>query len=97
MNQQAYNFTVTQLETAKKSKTATGKDQVKFRAAVTIRGRETERTVIAQGASFDLVKDMVRKGKTLALRCVFDNVANDDGSKGGEFLKVVALPRAKAA
>lgn len=98
MNARAYNLTLTQLTTASKGTNAKGTAKITFRAKGTVGKREVERTVVAQGAAADLIKGMVRKGATLELRCLFERApANEDGSKGGEFLTVVGLPRAKAA
>lgn len=63
-----------------------------------MRGREIERTVVAQGAAADAIASMVKKGASLSLRCLFERApANEDGSQGGEYLTVVGLPRAAAA
>lgn len=98
MTTKAYNVVVRQLTTAEKAVTATGKDKIKFRGKMTVGGREIERTVVAQGAAAALLTGKLRKGTDIALRCVFERApANDDGSKGGEFLSVVALPREKKA
>ena len=98
MTDRAYNLTLTQITTASKGKNAKGTPKITFRAKGTVGGREIERTVVAQGAAADLIKGMVRKGAELSLRVLFERApANEDGSKGGEFLTVVGLPRAKAA
>jgi hypothetical protein len=98
MTARAYNIVATQLTTAKKGKNAKGTSKITFRAKATVGGREIERTVVAQGAAADLISGMVRKGSELKLRVLFERApANDDGSKGGEFLTVVGLPREKKA
>ena len=97
MSNKAYNVTALPLATAIKSVTSTGTDQIKFRASMTVGGREIERTVIAQGASAALIKGKIRKGTPIALRCVFERAPANDNGKGGEFLVVVGLPLAKKA
>lgn len=91
----AYNIVATQITAAKKAKNANGKAKITFRAKATVGGREIERTVIAQGAAADLLKGMLKKGAELPLRVLFERApANEDGTKGGEYLTVVALPKA---
>lgn len=98
MSNKAYNLELTPVATAKKSKTATGKDMIKFRATATVRGRLVERTVVAQGAAAAMIKGMVRKGTAVAMRVLIENApANEEGKRGGEFFTVVGLPVAKAA
>ena len=98
MSNKAYNVVLTQTTTANKGKNAKGTAKITFRAKGTVGGREIERTVVAQGAAADLIKGMVRKGAELSLRVLFERApANEDGSKGGEFLTVVGLPREKTA
>jgi hypothetical protein len=102
MQTKAYNVVATQLTTASKGKNANGKSKITFRAKLTVgkgdKAREIERTVVAQGAAADLISGMVRKGSELKLRVLFERApANDDGSKGGEFLTVVGLPLEKKA
>lgn len=95
MSNKAYNFAIVPVAAAVKSTTSTGKNQIKFRGTLTMRGREIERTVVAQGAAADLIKGMIKKGKSVDLRCVINRApANEDGTKGGEYLSVVALPKA---
>lgn len=98
MSNQAYNVVVAQLTTATKGKNAKGTSKITFRGKLTVGGREIERTVIAQGAAADLIASAVRKGTEHKLRVLFERApANEDGSKGGEFLTVVGLPREKTA
>ena len=98
MQKKAYNFTVKQLNTAERSTTASGKSQIKFRGELTLRGETRERTIVAQGAAADLISGMVRKGTSMDLRMVFDNApSSEEGKRGGEFLSVVGLPKAKKA
>ena len=97
-NAKAYNVSVTQLNTAERSKTASGKTKIKFRGSLTIKGETKERTVVAQGAAAELITANMRKGNVHDLRVLFETApANDEGGRGGSFLTVVALPRAKAA
>ena len=94
----AYNFSVTQLTTASKTPAANGTDKITFRGSLTLKGQTRERTIVAQGKAAALIAGNMRKGNVHDLRVLFDRApANEDGSPGGEFLTVVALPRAKAA
>ena len=94
----AYNVKATPVARATTTKMSTGKTQIKFRATMTVRGKIIERTIIAQGAAADLVKGLIKKGKEVSLRVLFERApANDDGKRGGEYCSVVALPRAAAA
>ena len=98
MSNKAYNIVATPLAAATKGTNANGKSKITFRAKATVGGREIERTVIAQGAAADKIENLIEVGKDVALRVLFERApANDDGSKGGEYLTVVDLPRAKAA
>ena len=97
-NNRAYNVSVTQLTTASKAPAANGTDKITFRGSLTIKGQTRERTVVAQGKAAALIASNMRKGNVHDLRVLFERApANDDGGRGGEFLTVVALPRAKAA
>ena len=97
MTNRAYNLAITQLTTASKGVTATGKTKITFRGKTTVAGREIERTVVAQGAAAELLDGKLRKGNSIDLRVLFERApANEDGKRGGEFMTVVALPRAKA-
>ena len=93
-----YNLTIKQLTTAERSTTASGTAQIKFRGELTLRGETRERTVVAQGKAAEAISGMLRKGNELALRCLFERApATEEGKRGGEFLTVLGLPRAKAA
>ena len=95
MSNKAYNIALVQTTAAKKATNANGKAKITFRAKTTMRGREIERTVVAQGAAAEQIAGMVKKGASLNLRCLFERApANEDGSQGGEYLTVVGLPRA---
>jgi hypothetical protein len=97
MSNKAYNITVTPVATAERKKTSTGKDMIKFRASLEVRGRTVERTVIAQGNAAAQMKGLVRKGRAVAVRALFERAPANDAGKGGEYLAIVGLPRAKAA
>ena len=88
-----YNFEIEQLTTANRRENSNGTPKITFRGKLIIRGRETERTVVAQGKAAELITGMVRKGNKLNLRVVFKNAVNEDGSRGGEYLTVIDLPR----
>lgn len=101
MKTKAYNISALQITTAEKSVTASGTDQIKFRGTLTVGGREIERTIVAQGAAAALLAGKLRKGRTIDLRVMFSRAPANDNTdskgRGGEYLTVVALPRAKAA
>lgn len=96
-NGKAYNITVTPISDVDSTPNAKGTPKLKFRAKVTLRGRETERTVVAQGAAVAKIDGKIVAGEPVALRVLFSNAPANDEGKGGEFLTVVDLPRAKAA
>lgn len=94
----AYNLKIRQTTEAVRSVTASGTDQIKFRGEVMIRGQLRTRTVVAQGKAAALIDSMVGEGNELSLRGLFDRApANEEGTRGGEFISVVGIPRAKAA
>lgn len=98
MSQKAYNFTVKQTDTAVRSQTSKGTQQIKFRGELTLRGQTRTRTIVAQGKAAELISGMVRKGNSMDLRCVFERApGTEEGKQGGEFLSVVGLPKAKEA
>lgn len=97
MKTKAYNVVALQLTTAEKAVTSTGKDKLKFRAKLTVGGREIERTVVAQGAAAALLTGKLRKNREIALRVIFEKAPANENGKGGEYLTVVALPREKQA
>lgn len=98
MTNRAYNIVATQLTTASKGVNAKGTEKITFRAKLTVAGREVERTIVAQGAAADLIKNIVRKGRQMKLRVLFETApANDGAKRGGQFLTVVGLPREKQA
>lgn len=92
-----YTVAMTVVTAPEASVIATGTDQVKFRAKMTLRGRETERTVLAQGKSAALVRDLV-VGNDVTLRVSFEEApAQEEGQRGGQFLAVLGVPTKKAA
>ena len=96
-SQKAYNVVAHQLTAAEESTTASGKPSVKFRAKLTVGGREIERTVIAQGASAELLDGKLKQGEDISLRVLFKRAPANENGRGGEYLSVVALPKTKAA
>jgi hypothetical protein len=92
-----YNIKMTPVSAPEASTIATGTAQVKFRAKMTLRGKEVERTVMAQGKSVEFVEG-VEVGNEVTLRCLFEEApAAEEGKRGGQFLSVVGKPRAKKA
>lgn len=96
MSNRAYNLTMTATEISTKTDSA-GKNFIKAKVGLTIRGRETTRTLIAQGKAMEAIKDTLVVGSEVKIRCLFSNADNDDGSKGGEYLTAIGLPREQAA
>lgn len=94
----AYNLKITPKGAVEDATTASGTRKIKFRGTYVVQGKERERTVIAQGKAAELIAGMVTTGEEIGLRCIFETApALEEGKKGGEFVTVVALPRAKAA
>jgi hypothetical protein len=88
----AYNFDVKQVETAFKGKNANGKTLVRFKGELVIGGKTVKRTISAQGEAADLIIGKLRKGNTLALRCIFERAPANDNGRGGEYMVVVGEP-----
>ena len=97
-SKRAYNLQVTQITDAVDSTNSNGTRKITMKGTYTAQGKVRTRTVVAQGKAADQVAAIMGKDSVLGLRCVFDRApANDDGSRGGEFLTVVDLPREKKA
>jgi hypothetical protein len=90
-----YNIKMNVISAPEVSTMANGNTQVKFRAKVTLRGRATELTVVAQGKVAELVEGL-EVGNDPYLRCLISEVKTEDGKRGGTFLTVIDKPRAKA-
>lgn len=98
MSNKAYNFVATPVGEIDTTPSASGKPKLRFRATVNIRGREVTRTVVAQGAAAEKLNGKVETGVAVGIRALIDHApANDGAARGGEYLTVVDLPRAKAA
>lgn len=96
MNNRAYNLALAVQESTETT-TATGKPMIRAKVGLTLRGRETTRTLVAMGAAADAIRDTLVVGETVKIRCLFDQVEGEDGEKGGQFLTAVGLPRETAA
>lgn len=92
----AYNLNLKVLSVAE-TVNSNGKPLIKSKVALTIRGRETTRTLMAQGAAADAVRAVLVEGQDAKVRCLFERVQNDNGEVGGEFLTAVGVPLEKAA
>ena len=92
----AYNMSVNVLSVTE-TVNANGKPLIKSKVGVKIRGRDTTRTLMAQGAAAEAVRAVLVEGQSAKVRCLFDRVENDNGEPGGEFLVAIGLPLEKAA
>lgn len=97
MSNKAYNLTVVPGSVSTVTNNKTGTKSFRTRVTTTMNGRQVERTLVASGKMHAALKGQLRKGREIALRCLISHVANDDGSRGGEFLTAVAIPQPKAA
>lgn len=93
-DKKAYNLKLTPMGEIDTTPTAKGTPKKRFTAFYVSKGKTFTRTVIAQGKAAREIEGMVEEGKPVMLRCLFNRApANDDGSKGGEYLAVVAVPK----
>ncbi len=97
-----YNLKITPKDgTIDTTPSAKGTAKIKFRGTFEQRGKQVERTVVAQGKAADAIAAIVVGGQEIGLRCLFDRApASEEGKKGGEFLTVLGIPlppKAKAA
>jgi len=95
-----YNLTLTPIGAIDTTPAANDTRKIRFRAKVTLQGKEKERTVIAQGKAADAVADMIKDGVPVSLRVLFSRApSQEDGKQGGEYLTVlgIPLPKKKAA
>lgn len=92
----AYNMTV-QVLTVTETVNSNGKPMIKSKVGLKIRGRDTTRTLMAQGAAAEAVRAVLVEGQEAKVRCLFERVVNDNGEIGGEFLAAVGVPLEKAA
>lgn len=94
----AYNVNVIQLTEAETGVNAAGTEKIKFRASMTLRGKEVERTVIAQGKAAAAIAEGLGVSTQQSLRVLFENAPdNEDGTPGGQFLTVVGRPAPRKA
>lgn len=93
-----YNVTITPL-TVVAGKNVKGTEKITGRATVKkADGSTLERTFVAQGAAAAAVGAVLKVGETVTVRAFYDRApANDQGKRGGEYLTLLALPKAKAA
>ncbi len=97
-----YNLSITPKDgTIDTTPTAAGTKKIKFRGTLTLRGKERERTVVAQGKAAEAIEGKIVAGEAISLRVLFDNApSSEEGKKGAEFLTVLGIPlppKAKAA
>lgn len=93
-----YNISITPLGDIDTTPNAKGTAKIKFRGKFTTRGKDRERTVVAQGKAADAIRDVLVAGTPVALRVLFENApSEEEGKKGGEYLSVLGLPLSKAA
>ncbi len=75
---------------------AHGTPRMTFRAEVhRKKGGSLIRTIVAMGRAHDTLADIVREGEKLSIRGFYDRMpANEDGSRGAEYVTAIGLPRA---
>lgn len=74
-----------------------GAPYLKIRATVTIRGKQVERTIKAEGKARDALLPVLAVGTTTTIRGGFEKVAaNEDGSRA-EYIVAFGLPAEKKA
>lgn len=94
---QGYNITVTVKGAINTAPTVKGTRKLTFRGTAMIRGKERERTYVAQGSAADTVADKideaVKNGQPVKLRCLFSEApAREEGQRGAEFMTIIGLP-----
>ena len=92
----AYNLNLKVLN-VEESVNSNGTAMIKGKVGLTIRGRDTTRTLVAMGDAADAVRDVLVEGQETKVRCLFERYQNDNGEVGGEFLTAIGLPLKKAA
>lgn len=90
-SRKAYNLTMT-VDSVETPTDTNGKEFLRSKVTLQLRGKQRKRTLIAQGKAADAVRDVLVAGQEAKIRCLFDNVVNDAGEEGGEFLVAVGLP-----
>ena len=87
----AYNMTlnVVSVETPTNAK---GDEYIRAKVTGQIRGEQRTRTLTAQGKAADAIRDIMVPGQEAKVRVLFEKVANEDGSEGGEYLVAVGVP-----
>ena len=96
MSNKAYNLKMT-VNTVETPTDTAGKTFLRANVTAMIGGKPANRTLMAQGKAVEAIQAVMVAGQDTAVRCLFDNVENEDGSKGGQFLVAVGLPAEKKA
>lgn len=96
MSNRGYNLNLA-IKESTETTTATGKPMIRAKVGLTLRGRQVTRTLVAMGAAADAIRDVIVPGENAMVRCLFDQVENENGEKGGQFLSALGLPRETAA
>lgn len=90
-----YNLTLTPQGEIDTTPNSAGTPKKRFKATYVSKGKTFTRTVIAQGKAAAATEGLIVEGQPVVLRCVFNRApANEDETLGGEFLSVVAVPKA---
>lgn len=91
-----YNIEVTPLGSITATPTAAGTPKLTFRAEVKAKGGRTlERTIVAKGRAHDALAAVLKEGRPVVIRGFYDRLpANDDGSRGAEYITAIGLPKA---
>jgi hypothetical protein len=90
---QGYNLKVTPKGDINTAPGVNGTRKIVFRGMVTLRGKERERTFVAQGKAADAVAESIKTGEQVSLRCLFSEApSREEGKRGAEYLTVIGLP-----
>ncbi len=90
-----YNVNMTPLNISE-GQNSNGKRKITGRATIkTAKGARYERTFVAQGAAADAVAAHLQIGEAVVVRAFYDRApANEDGGRGGEYITLIAMPKA---
>lgn len=82
-----------------RAKDSLGRSFVRARGAIARKdGTTVERTVMVQGKNAGSISRIMRKGREITLRGIYETApAQGDAKRGGEFFTALCLPKAAAA
>lgn len=92
-----YNLELEILSREANGETANGLLKIRTRVRGKMNGQMRERSMTAMGKAAEELDSKLVVGETVRVRCLFSQVENEDGSKGGQYLTALGLPREIAA